>query len=123
MPKLPFFLRVAKHQKFEYKPMYYDQRKEDLKKRVERIEREKAIEKGEEVSAHYEPSQLRDRIKFERAAPTKASNYSLLMMIIVLALCCAFVFYIGYKWQAFVLFFLVYVLFRYVRIKTKLNKK
>ncbi len=33
-----FFFRVPKHQKFDYKPRYWDPRKEELAERLERID-------------------------------------------------------------------------------------
>ncbi len=42
MVSLPSFFRSTRTRQFEYKPLYYDERKEALDKRIKNIEGEKA---------------------------------------------------------------------------------
>lgn len=46
-PKLPSFFRFKKPNRFDYQPIYYDERKEKMEERYERISEELAIEKKE----------------------------------------------------------------------------
>ena len=43
------FFKQPKPNKFGYTPVYYDERKEDLQRRIKEAEREKAIAMGQEV--------------------------------------------------------------------------
>lgn len=47
-PKLPSFLKIPSYKKFNYKPLYYSERKEALEERVEKIKRELEAEKNED---------------------------------------------------------------------------
>ena len=39
-PKLPSFFKISKHKAFEYKPLYYNENKEKMKERYDRIKQE-----------------------------------------------------------------------------------
>jgi len=62
--KLPQFSKVNKHRRFDYTPMYYDERKEKMKKRIEKAEAEKSAKSGDENVAR----EVRMRSAFEQNA-------------------------------------------------------
>jgi hypothetical protein len=45
---IPRFFRIPKHKQFNYQPIYYDEQKERLQERINEIEQEFGIKKGEE---------------------------------------------------------------------------
>jgi len=65
-PKLPSFIKLPRHKKFEYKPLYYDARKEALQERIKKIKREMEEEKN------IDP---KDRIKREIERKWQRNNY------------------------------------------------
>lgn len=76
------FNKTPKNKKFNYRPLYYDQKKEEREKRMKT-----ALEEGEE---NYEQA-LRDRIqnRWKRnvgSKERKASNQRLIIIVLVIAM-------------------------------------
>jgi hypothetical protein len=65
-PKLPSFIKLPRHKKFEYKPLYFDARKEALEERIKKIKREMEEDKN------VDP---KDRIKREIEKKWQRNNY------------------------------------------------
>ena len=66
-PKLPSFIKLPRHKKFEYKPLYYDARKEALQERIKKIKREmeedKNIDPKERINREIEKKWQRNNYK------------------------------------------------------------
>ena len=76
------FFKIPRNKKFNYRPVYYDQKKEEREKRLK-----SALEEGSE---NYEQA-LRDRIqmRWKRTAgkrDRKASNQRLIIILVVIGL-------------------------------------
>jgi hypothetical protein len=65
------FTKTPQHQRFSYKPRFYDPVKEEMKEREERIRREIELEKGE---ANAETPAYRSRIAGSFQAARKRSK-------------------------------------------------
>lgn len=89
--KLPQFSKVNKHRRFDYKPMYYDERKEKMKKRIKNAEIEKKAIAGDENVAR----EVRMRSAFEQnansmhIAPSISSGFArgFIISAVVLYMC------------------------------------
>ncbi len=82
--------------RFEYKPRTYNEEEEEWNKRVRRIEREVALERGEEVS--YEPGLYDFKTGWKRGAyRARARKSSMIMLMVILAMLLLGAYY-GLKW-------------------------
>ncbi|MDR4987355.1 MAG: hypothetical protein RG741_00775 [Bacteroidales bacterium] len=84
------FFKIPKNKKFNYRPVYYDKKKE------EREEREKTI--SDDDPEHY-ASALRDRLnlRWKRTAGArsrKASNQRLIIILVVMFMLLYLIFYL-----------------------------
>lgn len=90
-PKLPSLFKQNRSKTFDFKPRYYDERKE----RLESLRRKYSGEQNGED--HYKKAQLRDRMTSEwrSAKPVKqgSSNVMLLVIIGILTLLAYLIFY------------------------------
>jgi hypothetical protein len=75
--RFPSLFRIAKYQRFEIKPRYYDPIKEEIRERTQRIKNEM---EGQEAENH-KPAQISFRRK-TKAAPTT----SMIQLLIAVAL-------------------------------------
>lgn len=85
MPGFRFLFRTPKHQQFQYKPMHYDARKEELKERLAELERLK--ENGLEgtkarISSGIRRGYLADQDY--RKKQIMRSNLTLVLIVIML---------------------------------------
>ena len=80
--KLPRFIRLPEYNKFEYKPLYYDKRKEALEQKIKKYKEQKeAVEKGDykpDFKGKFKKSYRRDITKKQK----KAANIRLFVLII-----------------------------------------
>ncbi|HBF86992.1 MAG TPA: hypothetical protein DDX39_00005 [Bacteroidales bacterium] len=86
------FFKVQKHKQFDYKPLYYDKRKEEL----EQIKQKYNVEITENGSSEYRPN-LKGKIrshyeKSSRPAP-RTSSTRLIVFIIILIFIGYYLFY------------------------------
>jgi hypothetical protein len=116
---LPFFIRVSSHQKFDYKPRYYDKEKALLDQRRKELG---LYGPKEEHSSNRSFEELRDKginLRARSRAPqNKGMNFN--VMIIILSVCTLFLFLIGYKWFALLTLVILYIVFRVSRIRHKI---
>lgn len=81
------FIKLPQHRRFEFKPRFYDERKEELDQRIQRIKEEVELEKklkesGENYTINYR-STIRDQ--FQRNRKTKKiSNIRFLLILVAL---------------------------------------
>ena len=81
---IPRFFKVPKHRQFEYKPIYYDEQKEQLQERIKNIEKEYGVNNGEE--------QIRTMTKgsfshyYDRKKKTQRYSTTRLILIIIFLL-------------------------------------
>ena len=76
--KIPSIFRVAKYQRFNIQPRYYDPVKEDLDKRTARIRRELRNEQN-----GSKPESIRDAFQSRKSSNRSADLFQLLMIVIV----------------------------------------
>lgn len=80
-PKLPSFIRQNKHKTFEFKPRYYNERKE----RIEELRKKygKADPKERKGGEHLR-GELSDRWRENRQTKVNSSNRTLLLIVVAL---------------------------------------
>lgn len=121
--KIPgLFNKQAKYHRFEYKPRYFDPKKEEHDEREARLRREIAMENGEQTSPEENPYDHRVRMKGafqsarKRSAPTKDEpNYAVIRLGILLLIS---LFLVGFfQWGGKVVYalFLVFPIWIYLR--------
>lgn len=80
--KLPRFIRLPGYNRFNYKPLYYDERKEALEQKIKKYKDQKeAVEKGEykpDFTGKFKSSYRRNTTKKQK----KAANLRLAVIII-----------------------------------------
>ncbi len=79
-----FFFKQRGHYVFDYKPMYYDPRKEDREKREKRIKKELGIVDAEKTPENYKASFDFRRNSITRARRDKSSTLRLLIILFLL---------------------------------------
>lgn len=81
-PKLPSFIRQNRHKSFEFKPRYYDERKE----RIDELRKKYGASKGDNSSLGGE--RLRDDLarnwRDNRQTKVKSSNRTLIFIVVSL---------------------------------------
>lgn len=85
VPKLPSFFKQSKHKSFEYKPLYYNESKDEMKKRIELIKKEL---KSEKAQGENEADPLRNKIRnrWSRKTYGKSVRHSNIRILAVLFL-------------------------------------
>ena len=85
VPKLPSFFKQAKYKSFEYKPLYYNESKDEMKKRIELIKKELKSENipGDKLSDVFR-NKIRNR--WNRKTYGKSVRHSNIRIIAVLFL-------------------------------------
>jgi len=80
--KLPRFIRLPEYNKFEYKPIYYNERKEALEQKIKKYKDQKeAVEKGDykpEFKGKFKSSYRREITKKQK----KAANLRFLILLV-----------------------------------------
>ena len=80
---LPVFFKLQKHKRFNFVPRYYDERKEELKKKVEKINQE--IEKVENSNVStYVPNIKGQFRRYYRRSSSKSKQHSNIRLIIII---------------------------------------
>ena len=87
------FFRLAKPKTFNYIPVFYDEREEKLKERVEKVKREM----GKEKTKDYKPQIVRGTMRGYLKKSRTANRYSSLRLIVIFALLLAIAYYIIVK--------------------------
>ena len=89
--RLPQFIKLPDHTRFEYRPLYYDKRKEDLDEKVNKFKKQKELlEKGNykpEIKGKFVSSFNRGATKKQK----KAANIRLTIIIVFTAAIAYFV--------------------------------
>jgi len=86
MSLLPSFFQVRKARQFHYIPRYYDPEKEAIQQRIEQIERELGLKKGEAYVPKIKKGQMAGYFRRKSRYREKASNIRLLIIIAFLFL-------------------------------------
>ncbi len=81
-PKLPSFIKQNKHKSFEFKPRYYDERKE----RIEELRKKYGKSEAKDPKAEKERfrENLSSRWQDTRQTKVNSSNRTLLLIIVAL---------------------------------------
>jgi hypothetical protein len=78
-----FFIKLPKHYVFDYKPLYYDPKKEEREKRFRQIDEKLGLKKEEDKGENYRPEiWFRRMYSYHR----RSKQFSLFRLIIVLGL-------------------------------------
>jgi len=88
---LPKFIKLPGHYVFDYKPIYYDQRKEELAKKEKEAKKELGIEENQE----YKPDikgKFKSKIAYSRRTQ-RTSNITLILLASFLGLAAYLFFY------------------------------
>ena len=120
--KLPSLFKIPSHQRFNYTPRYYDEIKEDIQERTERIRRELEQEGVLERSGNeQETGEYKSRISgsFSRRAQYRKSvnRSSLIQFGIFILLMGGFVGYLFYGSDVIYGFLLLVPLYAFLRLK------
>jgi hypothetical protein len=127
--KIPgMFTKAPKYHKFEYKPRYYDPKKEEHDERESRLRREMALEKGDAQDEGGAPYDHRARMKgaFQTArkrTPVSKDepNYALIRLGILLILSLLLVGFFQWGGKVVYALFLVFPVWIYLRFFKKKN--
>jgi hypothetical protein len=115
------FGRTPSHRRFEYRPRFYDARKEEREERERRIREELALEKAESSNTQGD---YRDRIRgsFQRsrrrAKPSSETSAILLRLAVLLFISIWLIAYLQWGNKAFYALFLAipaWFYFRFIR--------
>ncbi len=90
---LPRFFKLAKPKSFNYIPVFYDEREEKLKERVEKIKSELGAEKAKD----YKPIIVRGTMRGHLKKSRTAGRYSSIRFILIFAILLAIAYYIIVK--------------------------
>jgi hypothetical protein len=83
---VPRFFKLPQHKRFEYSPLYYDERKEEIEKIKQKYNTENSTTSGTEKNA-YRPNikgQMRNYYAKNTRASRKTSTIRLLVIILFL---------------------------------------
>jgi len=86
MSYLPGFFRTTKPRRFRYTPLYYDEKKEELKERIRRIESEMGMEHEKTYTPGIVKGQMLRSFGKNRRRYEKQSNIRLIIIIAFLLL-------------------------------------
>lgn len=99
MALAPFF-KLFKNKSFNYTPRYYDERKEELAKRIAQIKKEMGVtddsEKAKVIEKAYSvdiKGKMRSRFRPARRSESRKSTIRLLLILLVLMAISYYVFY------------------------------
>jgi hypothetical protein len=99
MALAPFF-KLFKNKSFSYTPRYYDERKEELEKRIAQIKKEMGVtddsEKAKVIEKAYSvdiKGKMRSRFRPVRRSESRKSNIRLLIILLALTAISYYVFY------------------------------
>jgi hypothetical protein len=94
--KLPSFIKLPRNKKFAYRPRYYDEAKEEMKERVERIKQEIDQEEGkniEGVDSERLKRSMRSQWRRDSYGKTvKSSNFRLMLIVFILLMILWYIF-------------------------------
>ena len=125
--KIPgLFTKTTKHHRFEYKPRYYDPKKEEHEERESRLRREIAMENGDESGAEN-PYDHRVRMKGafqaqrKRGTPATSGepNYALIRLGIFLIITLLLIGFFQWGGKVVYVLFLVFPIWIYLRFFKK----
>ncbi|HKL09121.1 MAG TPA: hypothetical protein VJ896_10120 [Bacteroidales bacterium] len=90
------FFHTPKNKQFKYSPLYYDEQKEELDRRVRQIKREMGVNDLDESGKPYIPNikgQMRGVFKRKHEEKKRANSRLLIILIVLLALVYFLLFY------------------------------
>ena len=86
MSNLPSFFRTSEPKRFNYSPMYYDERKEDLEQRTQQIKQDMGLEKGETYVPKIRKGQMGNFYRRKRKQAERRSNMRIFILVLFLAI-------------------------------------
>lgn len=85
---IPSFFKLPKHKEFNYSPLYYDERKEELEKKKKEASNISFSEKPITIKGFF-----KDRAKSNRKSAVNKSNIRLIILILIMFLVLYYIFY------------------------------
>lgn len=83
------FFKTAKPKQFDYKPRYYDKKKEELE------QRQKKVDKNDEYSPDHLKIEIKRRWRFvDRKVSTRSKQAKALFYLLLLAILIFFIFFV-----------------------------
>ena len=89
---MPRLIKLPRHKQFSYEPIYYDERKEQLKERISKIEGEMGIKKEGEVQRTMSKGSF-SYFNDKKRQAQKFSSIRLILIILFLFLITYFLLY------------------------------
>jgi hypothetical protein len=89
---LPRFFKLAKPKSFNYVPVFYDEREEKLKERIEKAADELGIE--QKPTGDYKPRLARGTMRSYLKKAKKTDRYSSIRLIVIIAILLIIAYYI-----------------------------
>jgi|GEM_PF-147760 hypothetical protein len=83
--KLPHFIKIPEHNRFDYKPIYYDKRKEELETKINRFKEIKELSDKHEFKPEIK-GKFRTHTKLITKKQKQAANLRLAVIIIFTAI-------------------------------------
>ncbi len=93
MSQLPSFFGTRGHKKFNYQPMYYDERKEEREQRNRQIEKEMGIENDDIYTPRIRKGQMSGLYRRTQRKAERQSNIRLVILIVFLVLVAWLIFF------------------------------
>ncbi len=87
---LPRFFKLARPKSFNYKPVFYDEREEELKERVEKVAKDMGIEQP----LDYKPKLIKGTMRSYMKMSKKTYRHSSVRVIIIIAILLFIAYYI-----------------------------
>ncbi len=90
------FFHTPKNKRFNYSPLYYDEQKEELDRRVRQIKREMGVKDLDDSDKPYIPNikgQMRGVFKRKHEEKKRATSRLLIILVVLLAIVYFILFY------------------------------
>lgn len=94
---IPSLFKTPRHRKFEYRPIYYNQQKEELQERIRKIEQEMGVHQKAEGNSNYRPSIQRGQMRGHFRDVKRLKRQSNVRLLIILLALFALAYYLVYN--------------------------
>lgn len=91
---VPSFFKTPKHRQFNYRPIYYNQQKEELQERIRQIEQEMGVNKPE--GSNYVPGIKKGQMKGHFRDTRRVKRQSNVRLLVILLALFALAYYLVY---------------------------
>lgn len=92
---IPSLFKTPRHRQFNYRPIYYNQQKEELQERIRKIEQEMGVNKKED--SNYRPGIQRGQMRGHFRDVKRLKRQSNVRLLIILLALFALAYYLIYN--------------------------